>query len=107
MTKLEQAHYYINKNEIEKFFSFMENNGEPNEMLARLEHTFIFGKIDADFGQRCKVLASMLFSDTEKNDVPKKNQSNDISRSTSQRNTYQIGDKPVAIEINNGNININ
>jgi hypothetical protein len=63
MTKLQQAYKYIENLQIAEFFAFMKSNTKPNEMLTRLEKTFILGKKDVDFYDQLKSLANLLLAE--------------------------------------------
>ncbi len=62
MTKLEQAYKYIETLQLADFFAFMKQNAPSNEMLVRLEKTFILGKTDVDFFDQLKTLANLLLA---------------------------------------------
>jgi hypothetical protein len=62
MTKLQQAYRYIENLQIAEFFAFLKSNAKPNEMLTRLEKTFVLGKTDADFYEQLKSIANLLLS---------------------------------------------
>ena len=72
MTKLEQANYYIENLQIADFFAFLKSNAKPNEMLIRLENTFILGKTDVDFYEQLKTLTNVLLSEGFSSDTVEK-----------------------------------
>lgn len=73
MTKIEHAYHLIETLQIAEFFAFLKSNAKPNEMLTRLENTFILGKADVDFYSQCKALANVLLSDSFPSDTINKN----------------------------------
>lgn len=95
MTKLEQANYYIENLQIADFFVFMKENTQSNEMLTRLERTFILGKTDVDFYEQLKALANIFFS----------NDASVIASSKTRLSNSQTAEKIYNIENINGDAN--
>jgi len=65
---LKKAQELVENIQIAEYFEFMKSKVGNNEMLARLQKTFILGKTDVDFYDQLKTLAQMLLdSDNQEN----------------------------------------
>ncbi len=85
MTKLEQAHHYIDTLQIPAFFELIVNNTKPNDKITLLQDTFIYGVQDVNFLNKLRALANMLLREN--------NVQNDVETITNNTNIASIADK--------------